>query len=97
MWKKLKGSQLNGFKFRRQYGVDYFIVDFYCPKLRLAIELDGDSHDSVVVQHYDRQRQVVIEKKDTTFLRFSNDEVYGNLEGVVEMISDTANKLSERQ
>ena len=43
LWEFLRNSQLNGLKFRRQYGIGPYVVDFYCPKLRLAIEIDGDS------------------------------------------------------
>lgn len=52
LWRHLRGSQVNGLKFRRQYGVGVYVLDFYCPELRLAIELDGDSHYSELgVQH----------------------------------------------
>jgi very-short-patch-repair endonuclease len=44
MWQKLKGKQLEGYKFRSQYGVGQFVVDFYCTELKLAIEIDGESH-----------------------------------------------------
>jgi very-short-patch-repair endonuclease len=44
LWSRSKGRQLGGYKFRRQYSVEYFMIDFYCPELKLAIEVDGDSH-----------------------------------------------------
>ncbi len=44
LWSKLKGKQLNGLKFRRQYSINNYVVDFYCPELRLAIEIDGGVH-----------------------------------------------------
>jgi very-short-patch-repair endonuclease len=44
LWTHLQGRKLLGYKFRRQYGVDRYVVDFYCPALRLAIDVDGDSH-----------------------------------------------------
>ena len=44
LWNDLKGKQMYGFKVRRQYGIDNFIIDFYCAELKLAIELDGDVH-----------------------------------------------------
>lgn len=46
LWAFLKGKKLSGYKFRRQYGVGKYIVDFYCPQMKLAIELDGEMHDS---------------------------------------------------
>ena len=44
LWSKLRRRQMLGYKFRRQYSVENFVVDFYCPRARLAIEIDGDSH-----------------------------------------------------
>lgn len=44
LWSRLKGKRLDGYKFRRQFSVAQFVVDFYCPRLKLAIEVDGDSH-----------------------------------------------------
>jgi very-short-patch-repair endonuclease len=44
LWSRLKQGQVLGYKFRRQFGIAGFVVDFYCPKLRLAIEVDGDTH-----------------------------------------------------
>ena len=87
IWQKLKGKQLEGYKFRRQYGVGSFVVDFYCTELKKAIEIDGDSHFEEGAQEYDPERQAFIESVGIRFLRFTNDEVYGNLEGVLERIT----------
>lgn len=87
LWQKLKGKQLEGYKFRRQYSVGSFVIDFYCTELKLAIEIDGDSHFEEGAQEYDRERQAVIESVGIRFLRFTNDEVYGNLERVLERIT----------
>ena len=86
LWQKLKGKQLEGVKFRSQYGVGWFVVDFYCTELKLAIEVDGESHFQDSAQEYDWERQAFIESVGIRFLRFTNDEVYGNLEGVLERI-----------
>ena len=86
LWNALKGKQLNGFKFRRQHSVDFFILDFYCPELKLAIEVDGPSHLGKEAQGYDEFRQRYIEDHNIQFLRFTNTEVYQNLEGVIETI-----------
>jgi len=83
LWSKLKGRQLKGLKFRRQYSVECYIVDFYCPKLRLAIELDGKSHLGKENQEYDRARQDEIEALGISFLRFTNQEVYEDLDKVL--------------
>jgi len=86
LWQKLKGKQLEGVKFRSQYGVGWFVVDFYCTELKLAIEIDGDSHFQDGVQEYDQERQAFIESIGIKVLRVTNDDVYKNLEGVLERI-----------
>ena len=57
LWSRLKGKQLNGWKFRRQCGINNYIVDFYCPELKFAIEIDGDVHAYSSRIVYDKQRQ----------------------------------------
>ena len=73
-------------KFWRQKPINNFIVDFYCPKLKLVIEVDGDSHftDSGLV--YDEERTRVLEGYGLRVIRFTNDEVVQNFEGVCEQI-----------
>jgi len=86
LWSKLKDKGLKGYKFRRQYSVEKFVIDFYCPKLKLAIELDGDSHfiEDAVIR--DKERQTIIESYGITFLRFTNREVYENVEGILKEV-----------
>jgi very-short-patch-repair endonuclease len=93
LWQKLKGKQLEGVKFRSQYGVGRFVVDFYCTELKLAIEIDGESYFQDGVQEYDQQRQAFIESVGILFLRFTNDDVYRNLEGVLERIIQKIGEL----
>ena len=71
MWTHLRNRQLLGFKFRRQYSVDSFVIDFYCPKLKLAIELDGNVHDLPEQKEYDKKRQMHIETYGISFIRIS--------------------------
>ena len=80
LWEKY----LRRFPFRvlRQRPIANFIVDFYCAALKLVIEVDGDSHDSVLAQVYDAERTAVLEGFGLTVIRFTNDEVLGNFEGV---------------
>lgn len=86
LWSKLKGKQLQGLKFRRQCGINNYMVDFYCPKLRLAIEIDGDIHgyDSQII--YDKQRQKEIEDLGIKVLRYRNKDVIKNVNGVLQDI-----------
>lgn len=85
LWKQLKNKQLLEYDFHRQKPIDEFVVDFFCPKLLLAIEIDGDSHEGKLTK--DSQRQRDIEKFSIQFLRFSDEEVKQNLEGVVDSIA----------
>ena len=82
LWSKLKGKGL-GYKFRRQYGVEAFVLDFCCPELRLAIEVDGDSHYTEEASIRDEERQRIIEEYGFSFLRFTNDDVTENVDGVL--------------
>ncbi len=86
LWNELRNKQLCGFKFRRQHGVGPYIVDFYCPKKRLAIEVDGDSHYTAEGELHDQIREEYISSFNIITLRFDNDEVYYNIDGVVEEI-----------
>ncbi|MBU0577217.1 endonuclease domain-containing protein [Patescibacteria group bacterium] len=94
LWNVLKNKQINGLKFRRQYSIGPFVVDFYCPKLKLAIEADGDSHFSEEAYRYDKKRQTYIERYKIKFLRFTNDEIYEFLDGVVQIITEETKKLA---
>jgi very-short-patch-repair endonuclease len=73
-------------RFRRQRPVGRFIVDFYCAARRLVIEVDGESHNSEEAFVYDQERTVFLESQGMTILRFSNSEVFNNLEGVHQTI-----------
>ena len=85
LWKHLKNKEL-GYKFQRQYGIDGYVVDFYCPELRLAIEIDGGYHFTPDVIEYDQQRQDYIEAYDIRFLRFTNEEIYEDINKVLSVI-----------
>lgn len=87
LWSKLKNKGLLGYKFRRQYSIGKFVVDFYCPELKLAVEIDGDSHYIEGSDVYDSERQTVIESYGITFLRFTNEDIYKNLDGVLSSIA----------
>jgi very-short-patch-repair endonuclease len=86
LWSRLKNKGLDGYKFRRQYSIGKFVVDFYCPRLKLAIEVDGDSHFSEKSEVYDKERQRFIESFKISFLRFTNKDIYENLDEVLAAI-----------
>ena len=88
IWARLRSRQVNGYKFRRQYSIGNFIVDFYCPEAKLAIEIDGDSHFDNEQRLYDIARQRYIEAKGIHFLRFTNKDITENVEGVLVRIAE---------
>ena len=77
VWLHLKKRQL-GYRFLRQYSIDQFVIDFYCPELKLAIEIDGNVHDQTDQKEYDIKRQEYLEKFGIKFVRITNDELLGN-------------------
>ena len=90
LWSRLKNRQLGGLKFRRQESIKKYIVDFYCPMKKLAIELDGDVHgfkDRIVS---DSKRQKEIEELGIRVLRFTNKDVKANLYTVLQRILNVA-------
>jgi very-short-patch-repair endonuclease len=86
LWSKLRKRQLLGYKFRRQYSVGTYVVDFYCAELRLAIEVDGDSHFQTGAQSRDSEREAFIKSFGIEFLRFRNVEVFEQLNDVLNAI-----------
>ena len=93
LWMRLSHRQILGYKFRRQYSVDRFVIDFYCPELKLAIEIDGDGHFAPLARLYDCDRQQHIESFGIRFLRFMNEDVYYNLDAVLDEIIRTIRGL----
>ena len=88
LWSRIRNSQINGLKFRRQQVIDGFIVDFFCPARCLVIEVDGDVHAHQV--DYDDARQKALEDKGFKILRFSNNEVINETEAVLKTIYETS-------
>ncbi len=84
LWKHLKGRQRRGFDFHRQCPIDRYIVDFFAPKLMLAVEIDGDTHRFKSDEDSVRQRH--LESLGIRFLRFGDTEVKRNTVGVVAII-----------
>jgi very-short-patch-repair endonuclease len=85
LWQYLRNQQLDGAHFRKQHAVGAYIVDFYCAKSKLVIEVDGDSHAEQV--EYDAERtRWLNEDRRYRVIRFTNREVMHNIEGVLEVI-----------
>ena len=86
--KKLWYGYLRSFKFRvlRQRPIAFFIVDFYCAALKLVVEVDGDSHFTDEGKAYDARRTEILAGYGLKVIRFTNDEVLRNFEGVCDRI-----------
>lgn len=87
VWIHLRKKQL-GYRFLRQYSVDHYVIDFYCPKLKLAVEIDGDVHDLPDQKKYDAKRQKYLEDFGIKFIRIKNEEFLGNPDNAFMKIED---------
>ena len=88
LWRTLKGKQIDGLKFRRQFGLGPYVLDFYCPEIKLCIELDGEVHKSYEQSQYDEIRTRFIACNNIKVIRFENDVVYRNIEAIREAIRE---------
>jgi very-short-patch-repair endonuclease len=88
LWQKLRGNSLMGRKFFRQYGIGEYIADFYCPRHRLVIEIDGGQHYSRDGSEYDRSREDYMSSLGLRTIRFSNLDVLQNIYGVLLRIGE---------
>ena len=86
LWSRLRARQINGLRFRRQYGVGPYVVDFYCVDAKLAIEIDGFGHE----ERRDNERQRFIESYGIGFVRCLNEDVYKNIDVLLEEIERVA-------
>jgi very-short-patch-repair endonuclease len=85
LWERLRNRQVCGMKFRRQHAIERFIVDFYCSKARLIVEVDGGVHDYTVEE--DAIRQEYLESLGHSVLRYRNDDVLHRIDGVIVEIA----------
>jgi very-short-patch-repair endonuclease len=91
LWKLLKGKKLEGKKFRRQYSIGNYIIDFYCVSEKLAIELDGDPHGDYVLQQRDEEKERFLENFGIKVLRFENRFIFQEPEMVLDTIKSQLN------
>ena len=84
LWQYLKGKNIKVFDFHRQKPINNYIVDFYCTKLKLAIEVDGSTHGDKI--NYDEKRQKIIESLGVSFLRFTHSQVMNDIDSVLRTI-----------
>lgn len=86
LWQYLRKRRLCGYKFVRQYSVYNFILDFYCPKKKLGIELDGRHHCEIDQLEYDTMRTKILKERGIKIIRFWNNEVFSQTDSVLETI-----------
>lgn len=88
LWARIRNKQLGGYRFRRQHTFGPFIADFACVEMRLVVELDGGQHGFNDGAR-DARRDAFIENEGWAVVRFWNDDVYRNMDGVLETIFNT--------
>jgi very-short-patch-repair endonuclease len=88
LWAKLRLRQVKGYWFYRQKPIGEYIVDFFCPKAKLVVEVDGGQHFSDETTEYDKIRDDYLISLGLKVLRFTNNEVLTNIEGVVGKIEE---------
>ncbi|MSO68761.1 MAG: endonuclease domain-containing protein [Alphaproteobacteria bacterium] len=93
LWAQLRDRRIGGFKFRRQRPIGPYVVDFVCLEHKLIVELDGAPHE--LTMEYDAARDARLRTEGYVVLRFRNDEVRGNLDGVRQAISNALGAMEE--
>ena len=88
LWNQIKASQMLGYQFNRQKPLNNYIVDFYCKKLNLVIEIDGNSHGFEDIYPNDIKRQSILESMNLVFLRFDDLEIKRDIMNVLQVIED---------
>ena len=86
LWRHLRNRNFAPYKFRRQHPIDPYVLDFYCPNLKLAIELDGSGHDSCLRETHDQMRAEFLARQGIAVVRFWNHQVREELDSVLEAI-----------
>jgi len=90
LWQELRRDRLDGFRFRRQHAIGRFVLDFYCPARRIAIEIDGGVHDEPHQAARDEARTQALEAQGIAVFRLRNEEILSDLPGALEQIRNTA-------
>uniref|UniRef100_UPI0030EE6DC1 endonuclease domain-containing protein n=2 Tax=Rhodohalobacter sp. 8-1 TaxID=3131972 RepID=UPI0030EE6DC1 len=88
LWNDLKGKNMLGFKVRRQYGIDNFVIDFYCPELKLAIEVDGDVHEFTSKKLSDSRKNDLLKDEGIKLIRLNNYDLEDDYESIVLYLED---------
>jgi very-short-patch-repair endonuclease len=93
LWIRLSRNQIRGLQFRRQHPLNIFIADFYCPKIKLVVELDGSIHEISEYEEHDIGRSEILNDFGITVIRFTNDQVLNDLDGTIDQIDCIVKKM----
>ncbi len=93
LYDRLRKNQIKGLRFKAQHPIGQFIVDFYCHKLKLVIEVDGSIHEDLDVIEHDANRTFELEKFGLKIFRFNNSEIINDIDSVIKEIEDICNEL----
>ena len=93
LWARLNKNQIQGLQFRRQHPINIFIADFYCVKIKLVIEVDGNIHDIPEYHLHDKGRSAMLEDFGITIIRFTNEQIMNEIDCVIKQIVVVITKL----
>jgi len=93
LWQHLRNKKMRGIKFKRQFSVGIFVLDFYAPSIQLVIEVDGPIHLRKENQEYDEDREKGLKALGLKIIRFSNHDVENNIHEVLKKISERVDTL----
>ncbi len=95
LWERISKRGVKGFKFRRQHPIHLFIVDFYCHELGLIIEIDGEYHNDEEQKKRDKERSELLAFQDLYIIRFTNQEVYDDVDRVIDLLEEKIGNLTQ--
>jgi very-short-patch-repair endonuclease len=95
LWQEIRKKQILGHRFLRQYSIGSIIVDFYSPKIKLAIEVNGAIHDKSDIRELDKEKEETLKNANISVLRFKNDKVLINIEEVLDIIRKKIIEISK--
>jgi very-short-patch-repair endonuclease len=93
LWTKLNKNQILGLQFRRQHPINMFIADFFCPKIKLVIEVDGNIHEIPETKDNDNGRSDIFNDHGLTVIRFTNEQILHEIDSTINEIENTAKNL----
>lgn len=91
LWNIIKNRQFYGFRFRRQFPIGNYIVDFVCRNSKIVIEIDGGQHNGQEEIKYDKTRSEYLNNEGYQVIRFWNNDIDNNIEGVYEKLKEVFN------